>query len=100
VISASSRFIPSIRKLTIDAVLLGDDLLEGVVDLGTHLHGFRERTGAGRKEHELLEGEGITSVRATVNDVESRAGEDVGLGDAGERGEVRIEGDALRISAR
>lgn len=81
--------------LTVNAVLLDDDLLEDVVGLRAHLHGLSERRSASGKEHELLEGEGIAGVRATVDDVERGAGEDVGLLDAGKRGNVGVEGEAL-----
>lgn len=79
----------------VNTVLLGDDLLQGVVGLRTHLHGLSEAGSTSGKEHELLEGKGITSVGATVDDVEGRNGEDVRLRDTGELGEVGIERDAL-----
>jgi hypothetical protein len=66
-----------------------------VVDLSAHLHGLGERLGPGGEEHELLEGEGVTGVGATVDDVEGRAGEDVRGLDAGDLGEVLVEGNAL-----
>jgi hypothetical protein len=81
--------------LTVNAVFLRDDLLEGVVDLSAHLHGLGERLGAGGEEHELLEGEGVTGVGSTVDDVKGRAGEDEGGLDTGNLGEVLVEGNAL-----
>lgn len=79
----------------VNAVLLDDDLLEDVVGLGTDLHGLSESGSASGKEHELLEGKSVSSVRAAVDDVERGAGEDVGLLDASERGNVGVEGKAL-----
>lgn len=51
--------------------------------------------GTGRENHELLEGELVASVRATVDDVEARDGEDVRSLDAGNLGEVLVERDTL-----
>lgn len=82
-------------ELTVNAILLRDDLLEGVVNLSAHLHGLGERLGAGGEEHELLEGEGVAGVGSTVDDVEGRAGEDEGGLDAGDLGEVLVKGNAL-----
>lgn len=79
----------------VNTVLLGDDLLQGVVGLRTHLHGLSEAGSTSGEKHELLEGKGITSVGTTVDDVEGRNGEDVRLRDTGELGEVSIERDAL-----
>lgn len=79
----------------IDSVLLLDDVLEGVVGLGTHLHGLVEVLGSGGEEHELLEGEGVTGVRSTVDDVHGGDGEDVRRLDTGELGEVDVERDTL-----
>lgn len=79
----------------VNTVLLGDDLLQGVVGLRTHLHGLSETGSTSGEKHELLEGKGITSVGTTVDDVEGRNGEDVRLRDTGELGEVSIERDAL-----
>ena len=80
---------------TIDAVLGADDLLEGVVSLGTNLHGLREASGASGEEHELLERELVAGVGATVDDVEAGSGEDEGGLDTGEVSEVLVEGNAL-----
>lgn len=81
--------------LTVNAVLLGDDLLEHMVSLRAHLHRLGERASTRGEEHELLERQRVTSVRATVDDVERRAGEDVRLLDAGKGREVRVEGELL-----
>lgn len=79
----------------VNTVLLGDDLLQGVVGLGTHLHSFSEAGSTSGEEHELLEGKGVTSVGTTVDDVESRNGKDVRLRHTGELSEVDVERDAL-----
>jgi hypothetical protein len=76
-------------------VLLLDDTLQGVVDLGTHLHGLGEAGSSGGQDHEFLEGETVTSVGTTVDDVERRGGEDVGGLDTGEFGQVLVERDTL-----
>ena len=66
-----------------------------MVGLGTHLHGLIEVGRTNGEDHELLEGEGVAGVGATVDDVEARAGEDVRGLDASELGKVLVEGDAL-----
>ena len=63
---------------TVNAVLGADDLLEGVVGLGTDLHGLGKGLGAGGEEHELLEGELVTGMGTTVDNVESGSGESEG----------------------
>ena len=47
-------------------------LLERVEDLGAHPQALRERAGAGRDDHELLEVDGVVGVRAAVEDVHHR----------------------------
>lgn len=81
--------------LTVLSVLLGDDLLEDVVGLGTHLHGLGKGRSAGREEHELLESQSVTGVLSAIDDVESRGGEDVRGLDTGEFGDVLVKRDAL-----
>lgn len=66
-----------------------------VVGLGSHLHGLVEVGRSDGDDHELLEGERVAGVRSTVDDVEAGGGEDVRGLDAGELGEVLVEGDAL-----
>ena len=83
------------ERLTILAVFLGNDLLEGVVGFGTHLHGLGKGRSTRWEKHELLESQSVTSVRATVDDVESGAWHDVWLRHAGDTSEVGVEGDAL-----
>ena len=80
---------------TVNAVLGADDLLEGVVGLRTNLHRLREAGGTSGEEHELLERELVAGVRATVDDVESGGGENVGGLDASELSKVLVEGDTL-----
>lgn len=79
----------------VNTVLLGNDLLQGMVGLGTHLHSLSEAGSTSGKKHELLEGKCVTSVGTTVDDVESRNGEDVRLRHTGELSEVDVERDAL-----
>ena len=69
-----------------------------MVALGTHLHGLGEGASTGRKEHELLESKGITSVFTTVDNVESGARENVRRLDTGELSNVLVEWDTLTIS--
>ena len=88
-----ARQAPEVR--TVNAVLGGDDLLEGVVGLGTDLHGLLEGRSTGGNDHELLERELVAGVRSTVDDVEAGRGEDEGGLDTGEVGEVLVEGDTL-----
>lgn len=78
-------------------VLLLDDTLQGVVDLGTHLHGLSEAGSSGGQDHEFLESETVTGVGTTVDNVERRGGEDVGSLDTGEFGQVLVERDTLWI---
>ena len=49
--------------------------LQRVVDLGADLQRLRERAGAGRHDHELLEVEGVRRVGAAVDDVHHRHGQ-------------------------
>lgn len=84
-----------IYPLTINTVLGADDLLERVVGLGTDLHGLSEAGSTSGEEHELLERELVTGVRATVDDIERRAGEDVRGLDTGEFSKVLVQGDTL-----
>ena len=51
-----------IQARTINAVLGADDLLEGVVGLGTNLHGLGEARSTSGKKHELLECELVAGV--------------------------------------
>lgn len=83
------------RVRTVNAVFRGDDLLEGVVGLGTDLHSLLEGGCTSGDDHELLERELVAGVRTTVDDVEARGGEDEGGLDTGEVGEVLVERDTL-----
>ena len=85
--------------LTIDSVFCTDDLLQGVVSFGTDLHGLSEGGSSNGKQHELLEGELVSGVRTTVNDVESGSWKDVGWLDASELSKVLVKGDTLLNSS-
>lgn len=75
---------------TINAVLLVDDLLEGVIGLGTDLHGLREGGGASGDKHELLESELVAGMRATVDDIEAWSRKDKWRLDTGKVGKVLV----------
>ena len=60
----------------IETVSLLDDGLEAVVHLATNLHGLAEGLGTDGHEHELLEGQGVTGVLSSVDDVHGGDGED------------------------
>lgn len=49
-------------RLTIDAVLGTDNLLEGVISLSADLQRLSETSSTGGQEHELLERELITGM--------------------------------------
>ncbi len=53
------------------AVFLLNDILEVVVDLSTNTHGLLEAAGSHRQDHELLHGQLVACMGATVDDVES-----------------------------
>eukprot|EP01084_Bolivina_argentea_P292679 503225_1 len=74
------------------AVLLLQDVLEAVVDLAAHAHGLTEGGGLDGGDHELLEGQGVTGVLATVDDVEAGHGE-AELSVASELGQVLVQGE-------
>ena len=80
---------------TIDTVLLGDDLLESVVGLGTDLHGLGEGSSTGGAKHELLESELVAGVRATIDNVEARARKNEWRLDISNLCEVLIQRDIL-----
>lgn len=48
-----------------------DDVLQVMVHLGAHLHGLSEAGGTSGQDHELLHGQFVASMAATVNDIES-----------------------------
>ena len=70
-----------------------------MVGLCADLHRLGEGGRASGEEHELLECELVTSVRATVDDVESGAGEGERGLNASEVGQVLVERDTLLRSA-
>lgn len=79
-------------------VLVLDDVLESVVDFRAHLHGLREGLGAGGQNHEFLHGKLVTSVGATVDDVESRDRKNEGLLGASQVSQVDVERNTLLAS--
>lgn len=85
-------------ELTINTVLLGDDLLQDVVSLGTHLDGLGERGSTGGEDHELLESKSVTGVGTTVDDVEGGAGENVRGLDTSKGSDPLVKGDTLFVS--
>ena len=56
-------------------IFLLDDILQVVVNLCSDAHGLPEVFGPNRKDHKLLHGQLVASVRATVDDIESLWGE-------------------------
>lgn len=68
-----------------------------MIRLGTNLHRFREAGSTGGKEHKLLESEAVVGVRATVDHIESWAGEDEWRLDASKVGEVTVKRDILSV---
>lgn len=85
--------------LTVNSVFCGDYLLQGVVSLGTDLHGLREAGSSNGKYHELLECKFVSSMGTTVDDVECGSRKDIGWLDASELGQVLIQGDTLLNSS-
>jgi hypothetical protein len=84
-----------LKQLTVNTIFLGDDLLEDVVGLGTHLDGLGEGGGTSGENHELLESKSVTSVGTTVDNVEGRAGEDVRGLDTSEGSDPLVERNTL-----
>jgi len=66
-----------------------------VVGFGTDLHCLREGGSSNGKQHELLEGELISGMGTTVDNVECRSGKDVGWLDSSELGQVLVQGNTL-----
>lgn len=56
-------------------VFLLDDVLQVVVNLCSDAHGLPEVFGPNRKDHKLLHGQLVASMRATIDDIESLWGE-------------------------
>jgi hypothetical protein len=67
---AETTFIADVSG-TLSKLLL-DESLEGVVDFDTDLERLLEGRSAGGENHELLHLETVSSVSATVDDVEGR----------------------------
>lgn len=53
------------------AVFLLDDVLQVVVNLSADAHGLLEAAGSYRQDHELLHGQLVACMRASIDDVES-----------------------------
>ena len=71
---------------------LGQHRPQGVVRLGAPAQRFRERSGAHRHDHELLEVDGVLGVRAAVEHVEHGDGQHVGVdaAESAEQGEAEV----------
>lgn len=61
-----------------------------MIRLGSNFHRFSETGSASGKKHKLLEGETIVGVRATIDDIESRAWEDEWRLDTSKISEVAV----------
>jgi hypothetical protein len=83
----------------IETVLGLDDRLKVVVNFGTNLHGFLEGLGTSGENHEFLHGELVTGMRTTVDNVESRNGENERLLGTREISKVNVERDTLITSS-
>merc|ERR1740128_264042 len=71
-VGSESAFISDSRGVQTKTVV--DDLLQVVVDLAAHLHGFRKRGSTSGQDHELLHGQFVSSVGTAIDDVESGSG--------------------------
>jgi hypothetical protein len=89
-----------VTQLTIRSVLLLDETLENLVDLGTVAHGLCKRRGTDGQDHVLLESKTVASVLAAVDDVERGDRELEFALVAGEVGNVAVKRDALRYNSR
>lgn len=69
-VGGETTFITNVSG--IKTVFLLDDALESVIDFSTNLHGMSEAAGTSGENHKLLEGELITSVFTTIDNVEGR----------------------------
>ena len=72
-IGSEPSFVPHVGGVLSVAFL--DDGLQVVVHLGSHSYGFSEGARAGRQNHELLHGQLVARVTASVDDVEGGAGQ-------------------------
>jgi hypothetical protein len=85
--------------LTVNSVFGIDDLLQGVVSLGTDFHGLGKIGGSDGKQHELLEGQLVSGMGTTVDDVECGSGKDVRRLDASKLGQMLVQRDTLLNSS-
>lgn len=56
------------------AIFLLDDILQVVVDLGTNTHGLLEAARPHGEDHELLHGQLVAGMGASIDDIESLRG--------------------------
>merc|ERR1719468_704040 len=83
---------------SIEAVLGLDGGLEVVVRLGAHLHGLGEAGSASGQNHELLHGQLVSGMRATVDDVQGRNGHNDIL-DSSQISNVSVQRNTFMCSA-
>jgi hypothetical protein len=62
---------------SIESVFFLDDFHEMMIDLTSDLHGMREVPGSSRKEHYLLESHAVSTMLASIDDVEGRSRQDI-----------------------
>lgn len=67
-IRSEAAFIANIGGIL--PILLLDNILQVVIHFSTNAHGLFEGAGANGKDHELLHGQLVTSMRATVDNIE------------------------------
>jgi hypothetical protein len=96
-VRSETTFITNVGS--IKTVLGLNDRLEVVIDFGTHLHGFLEGLGTSGENHEFLHGQLVTGVRTTVNNVESRDGENERLLGTRKVSKVNVKRDTLITSS-
>eukprot|EP00045_Choanoeca_perplexa_P018631 m.293218 g.293218 ORF g.293218 m.293218 type:complete len:339 (+) comp19454_c0_seq1:41-1057(+) len=70
---SKASFVSNIASIL--AVLRLDDLLQMMVRLRTHSHGFCKAGRTGWQDHKLLHSQTVASVGAAVNDIEARHGQ-------------------------
>lgn len=70
-----------------------------MVSFSADLHGLGEAGSSDGEQHELLEGELVSSMRTTIDNIECGSRKDVGWLDASELGKVLVEGDILLNSS-
>lgn len=71
-----------------------------MVSLSSHLHRLVKVFCSNGEDHEFLEGEGVSGVRTSIDDVESGARENVRRLDSCELSEMGVERDSLQGEER